>query len=500
MPSPRLTVRDYQGLLLLTGAALALHGYHYGVQDQSIYLPAVKKLLDHQLYPHDAQFFLSQTRWMLFDKAVAPLVSFTGLSLETVLLAVQLLSIFLVLLGCLRIARRCFTTAAGQWAAVAMVVAVLVMPASGTRIPMVDNYAHPRNLAMAALLLAFPLALDRRPLAILGVALAAVMHPISAAIGAVQMGLAACDLRWRFPFVAAAAPLLGMPAAGAALSPTEWQQVLHTYRYYYLWGWNWYEWLGVAVPVGFLWWFSRRGAAPGPRLAGRMALSTGLFIAVAAVISSVPQLEPLVVLQPMRCLQLAFLFFWFFLAGWLAESWMQARPFRWAVFFLPACVGMTYFQSHYYPATPHFEWPGRAARNEWAAAFDWVRQNTPRDALFALDPLYLQRPGADSHGFRVLAERSQMVDYIKDRAVASLTPSLAGEWMAQWHAIEQWHSFGAADFARLRRRYGVTWVVVEQPGVAALHCPFQNARVRVCHTPESPPANKDAGQGIAKAR
>ncbi len=486
---PRLAARDYTGLLLLTVAAFVLHGYHYGVQDQGIYLPAVKKLLDPSLYPHDAQYFLSQTRWVLFDKMLAALARGAGLSLEATLLPVQAGSVFLILLGCLRIARRCFPTSAGPWAAVALLAAVLVMPASGTRIPMVDNHAHPRNLATAALLLAFPLALDRRPLALVGIVLAALVHPISAAIGAVHMAVAAGNFRGRFPFVALLVPLALAPGP----APGAWEQVLHTYRYYYLWGWNWYEWIGAAGPVGFLWWYSRRGGEAGPRLAGRMALSTGLFIAGAAVISTVPQLEPLVVLQPMRSLHLAYIFFWLFLGGWLAERWLGARPFRWALLFLPACAGMTWFQLYYYPNTPHFEWPGRASRNEWVAGFDWARQNTPRDAFFALDPLYLQRPGADWHGFRALAERSSTVDYIKDRAVASLTPSLAAEWVAQWRAVEQWRTFSAADFARLRARHGVTWVVIEQPGIAGLECPYANARVRVCRTP-------DAREGSAEPR
>jgi len=481
-----MNAREWAGLALLTAAAILLHGYHYGTQDQAIYVPAVKKLLDPTLFPHDAQFFLSQTKWLLFDEMVASVMRVTGISLEPLLLVIHVASVFLVLLGCLRIARRCFATAAGQWAAVALVAAVMVMPASGTRVPMVDNYAHPRNLAMACILLTFPLVLDRRPLALAGIVLAAVFHPMSAAIGAVHMAVVALDWRPRFPSVALLAPALLVPAQ---LAPAgEWREVLHTYRYYYLWGWNWYEWLGVTVPVAFLWWYSRRGSGAGPRLAGRIALSTGLFVLAAAVLSAVPQFEGLVVLQPMRGLQLAFVFFFFFLGGWLGERFLAAQAFRWALLFLPACAGMTYFQLHSYPATPHLEWPGRSTRNEWAAAFDWVRQNTPRDALFALDPLYLQQPGADFHGFRPLAERSQMVDYIKDRAVASLTPSLAPAWVDQWRAIEQWHSFRAEDFARLRARYGVTWVIVETHSGAGLDCPWQNTRVRVCRTP----GNKDS--------
>ncbi len=40
--------------------------------------------------------------------------------------------------------------------------------------------------------------------------------------------------------------------------------------------------------------------------------------------------------------------------------------------------------------------------------------------------------------------------------------------------------FGAADFQRLKVRYGVNWVVVERPGPSDMHCPYENAAVRVC--------------------
>ena len=61
-------------------------------------------------------------------------------------------------------------------------------------------------------------------------------------------------------------------------------------------------------------------------------------------------------------------------------------------------------------------WSCRASRrqNAWLQAFAWIRQNTPVDGLFALDPHYMTLPGEDYHGFRALAERSVLADYEKD--------------------------------------------------------------------------------------
>jgi hypothetical protein len=43
-----------------------------------------------------------------------------------------------------------------------------------------------------------------------------------------------------------------------------------------------------------------------------------------------------------------------------------------------------------------------------------------------------------------------------------------------------WPEFRIQDFRGLRTRYGVNWVVLQQPGVPDLQCPYQNQVVKVC--------------------
>jgi PAS domain-containing protein len=57
---------------------------------------------------------------------------------------------------------------------------------------------------------------------------------------------------------------------------------------------------------------------------------------------------------------------------------------------------------------------------------------------------------------------------------------LAEEWLAQMQAQNGWQKFQVQDFRRLRVKYGVSWVVLEQPGVTDLQCPYQNHAVKVC--------------------
>ena len=103
--------------------------------------------------------------------------------------------------------------------------------------------------------------------------------------------------------------------------------------------------------------------------------------------------------------------------------------------------------------------PGVAPQNPWLQAFAWIRQNTPVDSLFALDPHYVKLPGEDYHGFRALAERSVLADYDKDGGMAARVPRLAPRWLKEVTAQNGWQNFQPADFERLKKDFGVTWVV-----------------------------------------
>jgi hypothetical protein len=143
---------------------------------------------------------------------------------------------------------------------------------------------------------------------------------------------------------------------------------------------------------------------------------------------------------------------------------------------------MFYMERAEFPASPHIEWPGIASRNPWLEAFTWIKSNTPVGAYFALDPMYNDRPQEDVHGFRAFAERSMMADYVKDSGVALLFPAIAPEWQREVHARDGWQHFTPEDFTRLRRDFGVDWVVIEQsqPSAQKLFCPYQNELLRVC--------------------
>jgi hypothetical protein len=171
------------------------------------------------------------------------------------------------------------------------------------------------------------------------------------------------------------------------------------------------------------------------------------------------------------------------MGGVLAEYVLKNRLWAWLALFVPLTLGMFVAQRSLFSASGHVEWPGRVVKNPWAQAFVWARENTPVDAVFALDPNYMHIPGEDEIGFRCLAQRSRLADAVKDNGVVSMFPPLAEQWWAQVQAQTPWKSFQPADFARLKEKYGVTWVVLQRPGVPGIDCKYTNATVEVCRLP-----------------
>jgi len=482
-------------LAALTVFALLVMGYHPGLEDDAFYLAAIKRNLNPALFPHDAEFFRLQFQATIFDKVVAFSVRLTHLPLAWTVFLLQVVAIFLLLHGCWRISRRCFTQPAAQWASVTTVAALLTLPLPGIAISLADQYLHPRTLATAAILAAIVAVLDRRLWVAGGLlAVAFAIHAIMAGFG-----ISFCAfLFWnqRVPLrrhssvplaVALVLPLgwIFEPASDA------WRQAAATRGFYYPAHWHWYEWLGLIAPLILLyayWTFLKRRERSGsdsealPPLVCSL-LYYGLFqTAAGLLIMFPPGLERLRPFEPMRYLHLLYLLFFLVAGGLMGRYVLDRRVYRWLLFFLPLSVGMFYAQRQMYPASAHLELPGVAPQNAWLQAFAWIRQNTPLDSLFALNPRYMTLPGEDYHGFRALAERSALADYEKDAGMAARVPRLAPRWLKEVNAQSGWQNFQAADYQRLKQDFGVTWVILfaQDEPQEAMTCPYRNGRLQVC--------------------
>jgi hypothetical protein len=184
----------------------------------------------------------------------------------------------------------------------------------------------------------------------------------------------------------------------------------------------------------------------------------------------------------MRYLHLLYLLFFLIVGGLMGRYILDRRVYRWLLFFLPLSAGMFYAQRQMYPASAHLELPGIATQNAWLQAFAWIRQNCPLDSQFALNPHYMTLPGEDYHGFRALAERSALADYEKDGGMAARVPRLAPRWLREVNAESGWQNFQAADYQRLKRDFGVTWVILyaqDEPR-DTMTCPYRNGPLQVC--------------------
>src|SRR5215831_6535726 len=177
-------LRPYVYLVLLTAGALLVHGYHPGVEDAEIYGPGIKKLLNPSLYPFGSEFFLNHARLTLFDELMAASVRLSHLSFDLTVFIWYVFSIFLTLLACWRISTQCFRRPEGQWAAVAMVAALLTLPVAGTSLYIADQYLTPRSIVTFALLFATLNALKDRRVAWAAWSIVAIcIHPLMALFG-----------------------------------------------------------------------------------------------------------------------------------------------------------------------------------------------------------------------------------------------------------------------------------------------------------------------------
>jgi len=500
-PNERSRSRDFRprNLVIVAGltvAAILVMGYHPGLEDDSFYLAAIKHHLNPALFPHDSDFFRVQFQATIFDKLIPLSVSLLHLPLPWTILLWQFAAVFLLLLGCYRIERRCFTAPEAQWASVSLIAASLSMPLPGIAILLGDQYLHPRTLATALILAAIVAVIDRKPW-ISGVLLltAFSIHAIAACFGISFCLLLAWNLR-RPAFALASSALLLLPLGWLFEPGSEaWREAAATRGFYFLGSWHWYEWLGVVGPVLLLIAFYallRRATLP---VAGSVLrpfiLSTVCFavfqMCAGLVIMLPPAFARLRPFEPMRYLHLLYLLF-FLIAGGLCGAYLRdRRPYRWLLLFLPLTAGMFYAQRQMYSASPHLELPFVSPGSPWLRAFDWVRQNTPVDSYFALDPHYETLLGEDYHGFRALAERSALADYEKDAGMAARVPSLAPRWLAEVTALNGWHGLQRSDFERLRSQFGVNWILLSpgdqqfsNPDSEVMICPYASQDVKVC--------------------
>jgi hypothetical protein len=508
---------------LLTGAltllALPLHGYHPYAEDGGLYIAGIKRLLDPTLYPHSAAFVLEPMRYSIFAPLVAALTRISHLSLAWILLLLHLATIWGTLIAAWMLAARCSAARTARAGAVVLLACWLTLPVAGTALFLMDPYLTARSFSTPCALLALVGALDlmssdadrtqrRRGICFLlgGILFAAAMHPLMAtySLCAALILLCICSSQpavARWGTVAFGAVALVAATSLQFVAPPEsayYVRVALTRTYWFPSEWAWYELAGLAAPLAILLWFackppaasanlSRADDSAAPSALARMALVLGItaWLAAAAFARTGSTTHLLSRLQPLRVFQIVYLMMVILLGARLGDLVLRRSLWRWLIAItllggVMLAAGRTSF-----PDSDQVETPWTRPRNPWVQAFLWIRQNTPKDALFALDSDYINATSEDAQSFRAIAERSALPDYSKDGGEASIAPALAGAWTTGQAAQQGLSAPTETDPQRIATLspLGVSWIVLQQSAATRLNCPYADSAVRVCRLP-----------------
>jgi len=507
----------------LSAYAFLVHGYHPFSEDGGLYLAGIKRVLAPGMYPHEAGFVLGHLRFSLFAPALAFAVRVSGLNLEVVLLLVHWMSIWITLWAAWMLAERCFQGKA-RVAAVALLATWLTLPVAGTSLMLMDPYVTARSISTPCTLLALVFALDlfqrwqreyvldRWTVAKLGIvfALAATMHPLMAAYGfGCVLALGVATTRWRRSWIAGAAALCAAAVIVAAIlrlaaqpESSDYRQVAMSRYYWFLSRWQWYEWLGLLGPMAILTFtaFPRKNRdTEAATILARMSLTVATAAVLVALLFAWPNATNLLVarLQPLRIFQIVYVVM-ILIVGAQLSVWLGNRRTRWAATFLVLASIMFLAERETFPSSAHIEMPDSQQKNAWVQAFEWIRNNTPKDALFALDADYITKPGEDAQSFRAIAERSALPDYSKDGGEAAITPSLTAAWRAGQTLQSKLSDRSDHDRIASLQPAGVSWVVLARGAVTALPCRYTNAAVKVCPLPAG--AMQTGSSGLLQAK
>lgn len=473
-----------------------VHGYHPYVEDAEIYLPGVEQLLNPRLFPVGREFFQSHASMTLFPNMVAGFLRVTHVPFESGLFVLHLASIVLFLFACWQLSGLLFPSSRARWGGVSLVAALLTLPVSGTALYIMDQYLNPRNLIAFAGILAVVSAIKKKYFqVVLWLIVAACVHPLMWVFPASFCALWFVLGKMQGHFgLAAAEKVVAVPTyVGLLLLPlvepgyAQYHEAARLHANHYIQNWEWYEWLGAVGPLLLFWLFERIAVKQRwtvfARAARTFLIYGAIYLLMALLLDLPARFERLARIQPMRSLHLEYVFLFLCIGGLMGEFVLKGRAWLWLALFAPLCFGMFVAQRQLFPKSAHVEWPGMAPRNPWAQAFVWIRENTPVDAVFALDPNYMHIDGEDEIGFRCLAQRSRLADAIKDNGVVSMFPQLSQEWWEQVQAQTPWKEFGAEDFARLKQRFGASWVVSVRQDIPGTECRYKNDSVQVCQLP-----------------
>jgi hypothetical protein len=413
----------------------------------------------------------------------------------------------MTLLASWKIAKHCFRSRAACYAAVSLMALCLTLPIAGTSLLLMDPYVTARSISTPCALFALGYLLDAiqsfqrgyagawksLSMCAISLAVAAVVHPLMAvyALGCVLL-LASASIAhvwWR----AAATTGVCLLAISAAfllytLSPhstADYARVAQTRTYWFLDNWQWYEIAGMFAPlalIGAIFFPSPSAQRLQTRALAQMAITAGLSAALVAIlcarISSVSY--AVARLQPLRIFQLIYVVMILAIGGLLGERVLKQNVWRWSVMVVSVGAIFLFVQRQTFPHSAHIEFPWSAPANGWEQGFEWIRDHTPRDAVFALDANYITAADEDSQNFSAIAERSALPDYAKDGGIAAIAPSLTKEWIDGEKAQKNLNTESDSERTLQLQSSPAEWIVLSHSAETRFPCVYSNGAMKVC--------------------
>jgi hypothetical protein len=489
--------------------ALAVHGYHPYAEDGGIYIVGIKHTLFPSIYPQWTEFTVSHPRFSLFTVFIAALAKFSHVNLDVLLFVVHFISQWLTLFAAWCLMSLCSSRQAEKIGAVALLATWLTLPVAGTSILLMDPYVTARSISTPCSLFAlYGILLFQSRLSLpqtkrwQGLALccgaliiAALMHPLMAAYAlgwVLILGLQLSEDKKVRDLGTSGLVFLALLLAWTFLknAPAETQAHLQaemTRSYWFLSNWTWYEKVGIVAPLIILALFaSQNFERKKEKVAlARMAIICPLTAVIVSLLFGRINSSSHIVawLQPLRILQITYILLALFLGATLGGYFLKREKGRWLIVFSLLASIMFFAERCTFPDSAHFEFPGSTPRNQWVKAFLWVKSNTPKQALFALDSDYIIQSGEDAQNFRAISERSSLPDSIKDGGDAANNSKLASAW-AQVQKAQKGLS-EKSDFQRIEglKPLGVNWVILRGDAKTDFSCFYRNGAVKICQLP-----------------
>jgi hypothetical protein len=489
-------------LAALTLCTLLIHGYHPFAEDGGIYVAGIESSLKPSLFPHDHAFVDATRHYSLFTPIIATAVRATHIPLPWLLLFANFIGIWLILYATWRVAAQYFHSQRAQLCATALTAAWFTLPIAGTSLYLMDPYVTARTFSTPLSILAIALALNTKPTqhatiwrTAICLAAAAIFHPLMAAYAAAFIAALLIAklpsrrsqiLGWTI-LTAAAVLIATILQATAPAESTSIAAAAFSRPYWFLSQWQWFELLGIAGPLvifTLLLRFARNIIGqPGAALC-RASIAIGCIATLISLLFAQASYSAHIVarLQPLREFLLLYAIMIPLLGGVLANLTAHRRSLRLtAPLFLiaMACV-MFFVQRQTYPGSQHLELPWRAPTNPWSQAFVWSRENTPTDALFAIDANYITTDNEDGQTFRATAQRSILPDFSKDGGESAIRPSLAAAWLAGSTLQRNLSTIDDTQRDARLQPQQVTWMILHSSAPTTHACPYNNGTIKVC--------------------